>query len=418
MKSVKIFGIVLGVAFLLILASTFIGGDKEKEAATVKVERTDFDVDLEIKGEIEAASSVTILLPDEFFNPRNRVSEIELSDLIPEGTHVKKGDYVATLDNSEVNSEIERIQEEIDKLQERYNVAILDTAVKLNEQRNKIEGVRFDLKEKEIALEQSVYESKAIQRKAEIDVEQTKRTLENESNRYKQMVAYEKNNIKWVSDRLEAYGDHKTFYETLRSKLTINAPHSGLLLYARAWRGQKIKTGTMLNRWSYRYRQVAVLPNLDSLLSVTYVNEIDIAKVYEGQEVFISIDALPEHTFKGVVTQVAKMGKKSRSDGSKVFQVDIYIDPDEEELKPSMTTTNQLMLKSLTDVLVLPINAIYSENNTSYVYQKQGLKIVKQEVEIGVQDDKLVEIKRGLNEGDRCLLKEPENLEKIEVIRL
>ncbi len=418
MKNVKTFGIILGVAFILIIGFSFFGKKDHQEAASVQVEQRDMDIDLELKGEVQAATSVTITLPDEFFSPRNNLWEIKLSSIIPEGTNVKKGDYVATLDNTEVNKEIEQIEQRINEISEQYNMAVLDTAVRLSEQRNKIETAQYDLQEKEIILEQSVYESEATKRKAEINVEQAKRSLQNTENRYRQMIAYEKNNVAQIQSRLNRYTDQKEFYERLGAKLNITAPEPGLLLYARARRGEKIKTGTMLNRWSSRYRTVAVLPNLDSLVSITYVNEIDISKVYEGQDVKISIDALPDQTFSGVVTKVAKMGKKSRNDGGNVFQVDIYLKPSEEDIQPSMTTTNSLMLESMKDVLVLPINAIYSENKKNYVYQKVGFKTVKKEVKLGMQDDKLVIVEAGLEKGDRCLLTEPDDLQDIEIMPL
>ncbi|MEZ4997192.1 MAG: efflux RND transporter periplasmic adaptor subunit [Bacteroidales bacterium] len=52
---------------------------------------------------------------------------------------------------------------------------------------------------------------------------------------------------------------------------------------------------------------VATLPDLSSMISKTYVNEIDVSKVKVGQPVRLTVDAFPEKSYTGEVISVANM---------------------------------------------------------------------------------------------------------------
>ena len=72
-------------------------------------------------------------------------------------------------------------------------------------------------------------------------------------------------------------------------------------------------------------RVVATLPDLTSMLSKTYVNEIDVSKMKTGQKVDITIDAFPEKKYNGTVIYVANIGEKLTNSNDKVFEVQIKI---------------------------------------------------------------------------------------------
>lgn len=416
MKKVKIFAIILGSAFVLLIGFTLFNREDSKDMQYVKAKRTNFEVNVESKGEIEAASAVTIYMPDIFFSGKIRMYEITLNSIVDEGTSVKKGDYVAQLDNSAVEKEIEEEETEIEKRQEELEVAKIDTAVKLSQERNKIAQNLDNVKEKEIIMEQSVYDSKAVQRQSELSFQQAQRMYENSINTYKRMKMMESNRVRTIQERLDRNMEIRNYYEQLMDQLTVYAPEDGIVIYAQDRRGRKIKAGTMLNRYSWAYNRVATLPNLDSLLSVTYINEIDISKVYEGQSVEMTIDALPDKVISGKIMDISNIGKNSGSNDGKVFRVEIYIDQPDAELKPAMSTTNRIIIEKFDDALVIPVNAVHSDGKNNYVYLRNGMQVVKKQVITGMQNSNMIIIKEGLEEGDKCLIREPDNKEEIELV--
>ena len=60
-------------------------------------------------------------------------------------------------------------------------------------------------------------------------------------------------------------------------------------------------------------------------MSKTYVNEVDVRKVFAGQKVEIGLDAYPEKSFRGVVIRVANVGEQRPNSDAKVFEVAVEI---------------------------------------------------------------------------------------------
>lgn len=418
MKRVKIFAGILGSGFLLVLAFTLFNKETPKDMLYIKAERTDFVVSVETKGEIEAASAVTIYMPEIFFTGKIELYEITMTDIVAEGTHVVKGDYVAKLDHGAVEKEIEEEEAYIEKRIEQLEVAKIDTAVKLSQQRNQIAQNVDNLEEKKIILEQSIYDSKAVQRKAELGVQQAERLHENSINSYQRMLMYEKNRVASIQEKLNKNLEVKGYYEQLMKDLTIYAPEQGIVIYAQDRRRNKIKAGSILHRYRDSHNRVATLPNLDSLLSVTYINEIDISKIYKGQQVALLVDAMPGTEISGKVMHISNIGQNSSSNDGKVFRVEIYIENPEKDLKPAMSTTNRVIISTFDDALVVPVNAVHSDGINNFVYLKSGMNIIKKQVIPGLQNNNKIIIEKGLKDGDKCLIREPQNKDEIQLVAL
>ena len=62
------------------------------------------------------------------------------------------------------------------------------------------------------------------------------------------------------------------------------------------------------------------------MVSKTYINEIDVSKIKIGQDVNITIDAIPAKRFKGIVSFIANVGEKLQNTNDKVFEVQIKVD--------------------------------------------------------------------------------------------
>jgi multidrug efflux pump subunit AcrA (membrane-fusion protein) len=199
----------------------------------------------------------------------------------------------------------------------------------------------------------------------------------------------------------------KNDYEEVLSNFTIRAPSSGMIIYRRDWRGNKRKTGSSINPFD---RVVATLPDLSSMLSKIYVTEIDISKLNAGLKANIIVDAFPKNTFNGYVTSVANIGEKLPNTDSKVFEVLIKINGTDPLLRPSMTTGNKILIKTIENVVQVPIECVQAgEDSITFVYTKNRLKKV---VVLGESNEKYVIIEQGLEPGTTIFLNEPEEHDK------
>ena len=105
---------------------------------------------------------------DDFKNRSLRIRELQIKDLIQEGTLVKKGDWVATLDIASINRQIEENNDDIEEDLADFEDAKIDSTIELTNYREEIKEFNFDLEYKALELEQAKFESLAFQRKAKV----------------------------------------------------------------------------------------------------------------------------------------------------------------------------------------------------------------------------------------------------------
>jgi hypothetical protein len=144
------------------------------------------------------------------------------------------------------------------------------------------------------------------------------------------------------------------------------------------------------------------------MISKTYVNEVDVRKIRVGQIVEIGLDAFPEKSLKGKVIKVANVGEQRPNSDAKVFQVNIQIDGTDPLLRPSMTTSNKIIISKQDSVTYVPLECLHSKDDSiSYVYVREGISLRKQEVQVGETNMNEAIILNGIEEGDRLFLSVP-----------
>jgi len=220
--------------------------------------------------------------------------------------------------------------------------------------------------------------------------------------------------------------DLNTQLQTAEEKLLdhkIYAPFDGTLTLNDIKQGNSIKQGDTLGS----------VANYDIMEFSIDVDELDIAKIKEGQNVKVTIDALPETSaapLKGIVSKVAVEG--SSSNGVSIYPVTIKIEKNE-ALKGSMSANGEIIVNEKKDVLYVPVDAIQKRNGKSYVSvvpgagaagkafrnrnsdvnstevkenTKQNIeqKIEMREVKTGISTAEYIEIVSGLKEGEAVIV--------------
>ena len=143
-----------------------------------KVKSGPFELSLEVKGEIQGKNAIVISLPDELKHNDLRIYQLKIKDMVEEGTAVKAGDWVATLDAAEITQQIQNNQQDLDKRRAELNDAKIDSSIQLTVLREELGEFKYDLEYKKLELEQAQYESPAYQRKKQMEYDQTVRQME------------------------------------------------------------------------------------------------------------------------------------------------------------------------------------------------------------------------------------------------
>lgn len=398
----------------MLLASYFIvKGNKGGDSADifVDVKNGQFQVDIETTGELEAKNSVKI------FGPRKlreyRIHQVKIDDIVEEGTEVKKGDWIATLDRSELMNKIQDAQLELDKVQSQYTQTRLDTTLQMRQARDELINLKYAIEEKQIVLDQSKFEPPATIKQNEINLEKAKRAYQQASENYN--IKKEQNIAKMV----EVYANLRKSKKELEAltglmgEFDIMAPEDGMLIYRKGWDGKPMKEGSTISAWD---PVVATLPDLSTMISKTYVNEVDVRKIKVGQHVDLGLDAFPEKALTGKVIKVANVGEQRPNSDAKVFEVRIQIDGRDDLLRPSMTTSNKIIISSKDSVNFIPLECLHTENDSiTFVYKREGLSVKKQEVHVGETNMNEAIILGGVKEGDNLYLSLPAGQEDVAV---
>ncbi|MBK9014796.1 MAG: HlyD family efflux transporter periplasmic adaptor subunit [Saprospiraceae bacterium] len=340
-----------------------------------------------------------------------QIWQATITDMVPEGTVLKAGDYVATLDRTELETKLKEAQTEIDKTQTQLEQAKIDTAIELRGIRDDLVNLKFSMEEKKLQVEQSKYEPRMVIQQAEIDLEKSLRDYKQLEKRYELTQTKSKAKISEILASLTQVERRRQMLVDISNQFVVKAPKDGMVIYARSWNG-KIGPGSQISTWD---PVVAELPDLSTMISKTYVNEVDISKVQKGQTVKIKVDAFPDRDYTGQVITVANVGEQLQGYDAKVFEVTVQLSEVDSILRPAMTTSNEVLTYTFQDVLYIPLEAIQSDS-ISFVYKKMDGKIVKQEVITGETNDNEVMVEHGLKEGEDVLLIIPDDAESLPLI--
>jgi multidrug efflux pump subunit AcrA (membrane-fusion protein) len=402
-------GIVVFVGLLFLFLS---GGYEQKRSSLVtKVQQGEFEVVVTTTGELQAKQSEKISGPEGLRSRSLGIREVKILDLVDEGTVVDSGDYVATLDKTEAMSKLQDIEDELEKKKSEYIKTKLDTAMELKELRNGLIDKEYSVEEKRLRMKQSKYEPPATKRQAKIEYQRAKRALKQAKENYSLQVEQAEAKMREASINLAKQRRMKKDMEQMLENFKIYAPQNGMVIYKKGWDGKKRKEGSTISPWDLT---VAKLPDLTTLVSKTYVNEIDISKVKAGQNVEVTVDAFPDKKYSGEVTEVANIGQELKRTGAKVFEVIITLHETDSILRPSMTTSNRIITKQYNDVNYLPLEAVFSENDSHFVYT---LDQKKKEIRVGKTNANYIIVK-GISAEKKVYLNKPEDPRKFDRVEL
>ena len=397
-KKYIIAGLPVVLFALLLTVRSFVKEDADVEVA--KVTKGTFETYITEIGELKAQKSLDILIPEVAFRREINIWMIKILDIVEEGKIVKKGDHVATLDPTDVVEQLKNVDAKLNDYYNRLEAAKLDSSLTLASARDAIQKAKDVVLDKEIKVEQSVYESKAVQRQARLELEQAKRSYQ----RARRNIQQQRRKLNLTIDRynraIKKYEKRKDLYLQFRSQLDIKSPADGMIVYGYGYDG-KIRVGSRVGRWA---PLIATLPDLSTLMSEIYVKEVNIAKIAIGDNVRISIDAFPDKKFTGKIVKIANIGQEIPGEYQNGFKVVVELDPYHVELLPGMTTTNEIITGTWGDAVMVPKNAVVGNDSVKYVLIKSGLKTVKQEVVTGGENDEFFRITSGLNEGDKVIV--------------
>ncbi|MFB0564793.1 MAG: efflux RND transporter periplasmic adaptor subunit [Candidatus Aminicenantaceae bacterium] len=197
------------------------------------------------------------------------------------------------------------------------------------------------------------------------------------------------------------------------SKTVYYSPIDGIITSLRVEEGEVAMIGTMNNPGTI----LMTIADLSVMEIEVEVDEIDVIGVQIGHEAEVRVDAFPEQTIKGKVTEIGSSAiqKITASQESKDFKVVITLENPPEKLKPGLSASADIIIAEKKDVLAVPISAIVlrekdeeekekkdEEEEGVYVVQEDRVKFIP--VKKGIMGEMMIEIAEGLEEDQQIVV--------------
>ena len=145
---------------------------------------------------------------------------------------------------------------------------------------------------------------------------------------------------------------------------------------------------------------IASLISNKNIVKIT-LNEIDIAQIKLEQKVNLDFDAIEELVINGEVAEIDAGGEVSQ--GVVSYGIKIVFDDQDKRIKPGMSVNAEIIIESKENIIVIPLSAVKTIKNMSYVEILVDNVPKRQSVELGMSNDIMVEIVKGISEGDEII---------------
>ncbi len=184
------------------------------------------------------------------------------------------------------------------------------------------------------------------------------------------------------------------YWKKVYNQTSLISPIDGQVIVSSLNPGQTITTSD------------AVVVLSDRLIIKADVDETDIGNVKLGQRADISLDAYPDINITGIVDHIYY--ESTLVNNVNIYHVDIVPERVPDVFRSGMSANVNIFVKEKQNVLLLPLNAVRSRNGNSYVSIRVASadSVKKVQVQIGLKDDKNVEIVQGLAAGDVVVVRD------------
>ncbi|MDH4222101.1 MAG: efflux RND transporter periplasmic adaptor subunit [candidate division Zixibacteria bacterium] len=293
---------VIAIILIFVMVNLFRSGEKTYKVEVDKVKKGDLASVVTGSGKIQAIKDVKISAT---------VPGVIINLPVEDGDMVKKGQLLVQIDPAEYNSMVDQ------------STAQMNSAKANLEQTGLVYERQKKLYEKNLTSQEQYDQALTLYNVAKAQ--------------YEQSVA----SLKQAKDLL--------------AKTTINSPMTGKITEL------KKKEGEMVTGATYNPTEIMTVSDLAEFEVEVEIDETDIAEVKLGQETEIEIDAFPDTTFEGEVSEIGNAAKVSgygTQDQVVNFLVKILIKNEIKGIKPGMSASVDITTASHQNILNIPIAAI------------------------------------------------------------
>ena len=394
------------VFLALSLVTTMLAGCTGKETATptVRVTRGDLTTTVSVSGNLEAPDNRTVA-----FEMPGTVQEV----LVAKGDAVSRGDVLARLDSRDLQRNVDLARTQWDQARAQYNIAdqqlratiypnyygsyvvdvpglwmALESATERVDQARSLidEGDATEANAVLASLLDDIDRAKESSRARNWDLPAQVKAMEYQREMAAIAITAAELGLQAAKDMLE--------------DAAVTAPTSGVVAAV------NVKEGDILGAAGFAAPAFQIVD--PSHLEMTgLIDEMDVADISVGQDVIITLDALPGVEVEGMVTFISDAALIQA--GVVLYPTTISLTNPDPRVKDGMSASADIIIETHANVLVLPVSAVFSGGDGGSIVYLMGSdgKPVETAITTGLRSGRLVEVLSGLQEGNEVALQRP-----------
>ncbi|MBX3731684.1 MAG: efflux RND transporter periplasmic adaptor subunit [Verrucomicrobiae bacterium] len=262
----------------------------------------------------------------------------------------------------------------------------------------------FQLNDEDLRIEQQQRETSVA--RTRLSLEQARRDYEraqmlfNEQLLPQQLFEDARTSYELAKNSLEQSEKELALTHEKMRRTRVTAPFDCTVLTRPVSVGQAVSGSGGFNAGT----EVLTIANLNDLVINAHINQADVSRLRTGQEVEVTVEAVPGLKVVGKVERIAPQA--ALKNNIKGFPARVLLKDVDQRIRPGMTANISIPIASADDVVAAPLAAVFTEFNPEtrqverFAWVQLGNEWERRPVHIGVSDYFFAEITRGLEAGD------------------
>jgi HlyD family secretion protein len=401
----------LGIAVLLAVYIPLTGALANRGGADVpiyRVERQDFVHRVPAQGNLKAAQATPVSVPVGAPGP------FRIAWLAADGALVRSGEVVVRFDPTDAEKRLRDAEDDLrsarlrlDKERVTGNAELVKLEHDAAMARMELENARqFQKKDQVIFSRHDIIESEidgTLAQEREKQARAARRTQSALSGTEQELLGIE---MRQADSKIQQA-------RQALASLEVKAPHDGVLVLSRDWRGNPTRIGDTV----WNGQPLAEIPELARMQAEVFVLEADAGGLAPGKPATVALESAPDTPYQARIARVDSLARP-RMRGSPVQYFSVMLDLGRTEpalMKPGQRVQASLLLEERKGALAVPRQAIFERDGKTVVYRRAAGSVLGFEpvpVKLGPSGMGRVVVESGLQAGDEIALADPARTEE------
>jgi HlyD family secretion protein len=373
------------------------------DVPTTAVTKGEFIDYMQVRGEVKAVRSIPLTAP-------SSAGDLQILELKPNGTNVKKGDVVVRFDpvpvertRAEKLSELKQAEEEIGKTEAQY---------KIQEQQAQTDLVkaRYDVQRAELDAATQEFLPRLEGEQKQVAFASAREKLREAERKLKALHDITKAEIASKQQKRDKARLDVQQAERQLGALQLLTPVDGVVTIMPNWRAccppPEFKAGDR----AWPGQVIVDVPDLASLRVTARLEEAQRGRMQPGQPVVVRADALPDRELTGRIGDISTLARIDFSNWppQRNFDLIVQLDQTDPRLRPGMNTTVRVAVDRVRDAVLIPVRAVFEKNGRSvaYVARPRG-GWEERIVQVARRGQEQLVVRDGVRPDERVALKDP-----------